>query len=54
MQEVDKMQNKEKSFLLNVDTEVWNRFKDNIPRRKSIHNQIVELIKEFTENKKQQ
>jgi len=36
-----------KPITLEIDEEIWNKFKDNVPRRKTLNQALVELIKQF-------
>tara|TARA_Y100000034_G_C6825779_1_gene372270 strand:- start:260 stop:388 length:129 start_codon:yes stop_codon:yes gene_type:complete len=35
---------KTKSFLIKVPENIWNKWKDTIPRSKSLHNALLELL----------
>jgi hypothetical protein len=40
-----------KPITLNIEETVWNDFKDKIPRRKTLNEAIVEIIKKFVYGK---
>jgi hypothetical protein len=48
---VDKVKQKEKvkKFLLEVPTEIWEKWKDTVPRSISINNALIEILEKESE-----
>jgi len=39
-------------FLLDVEDNLWSKFKDSIPRSKSLNSALVGMIKKFVERER--
>jgi len=51
MKKEDEKKGKVKKFLLEIPEEIWERWKDTIPRSISLNKALIELLNKEGENK---